>query len=142
MTTAQQPVKLDTKKLSKQVASIRDIAKKENWKVDYDKDIDQLFFTPKNIPKDTFLVSFDDISLYLNKNSDVKGMFIEYFSHNFVEHDKDIKPAVHIFIDMPKGKSKEEKQFAEEIIKKELELKTIQAVYEQLENKPELAVAV
>lgn len=135
-------IKLDAKKLSSQIAGLRAIAKQEKWTVYYDDDVDQLFFTPKVIPKDSFLVTFnDDISLYLTKNSEIKGLFIEYFSHNFVRHDKDIKPAVDILFDGTENTPKD-KKLAKEVVIKELELKTIEAVLKDLSGKMEFAVAV
>ena len=133
-------IKLDAKKLSRQIASIRSLAEKNKWIVEYDRSLDQLFFAPKVIPKGTFLVTVDnDISIYINKDSDVKGLFIEYFSHNFVEHDKEIKPAFETLL-KTRANSKKNK-VAEDLVIKELELKTIESFYKDIDDKTQLAVA-
>lgn len=135
-------VKLDAKKLSAQVANLRDIAKQDKWVANYDSDVDQFFFMPKSIPNDTFLVTFDDeISLYLNKESEVKGLFIEYFSHNFVEHDKEIKPAVDIWIENSKSNATNNK-LAKEVVIKEVELKAIEAFFKDLGARLDFSVAI
>jgi len=140
--TAQVSVNLDEKKISEQVSNIRTIATRDSWIFDYDKDVDQMFYAPKVLPKDTFLISFnDEISLYLNKKSDIKGVFIEYFSHNFVQHDKNIQPAMKIILKMQKYHTKEMKT-AEQIITQELEKKTIEAVYSSISNISKVPVSI
>jgi uncharacterized protein YuzE len=51
----------------------------KNLKIQYDKDTDTLFITPKSIPDDAILFKVNDgYSVYVNKNKEIVGIVIEY----------------------------------------------------------------
>lgn len=82
---------------SKILAQLKDLQSAANeWTLEYDADVDQLFFGVKKIPKGYFLFQLnDEINLFVNKKSNIQGMFIEYFQNNFLEHNQELKPVLH-----------------------------------------------
>lgn len=67
------------------------IAKKEKWTPKYDKDTDSLAFIAPNLSDDTRISYIDDeIALYFDENKEIRGIFIEYFTSNFVKHHKEL----------------------------------------------------
>ncbi|MES2876665.1 MAG: hypothetical protein V4678_04320 [Patescibacteria group bacterium] len=87
-------LKLDKMKILTQLKDIQ--AMSGEWTLEYDADVDQLYFGVKKIPKGYFLFQVnDEINLFVDKKSQVKGMFVEYFQNNFLEHNKELKPVMH-----------------------------------------------
>src|SRR5262249_26530361 len=67
--------------------SLKELGGKD-WSYSYFTDTDELYFSPPQIPKNTFLHSIsNEFSVYLDKDSNVHGLFIEYFKTNFLEHE-------------------------------------------------------
>lgn len=89
---ARKLIKLDFNKIIKQLADLKGLAIRQMWKFLYDKELDHLYLAPKVIPKGTFLHSLNkEFALYLDKDSNVHGVFIEYFATNFIEHEKEFR---------------------------------------------------
>jgi len=87
-------LKLDKSKILSQLKDLQ--AMSDEWTLEYDADVDQLFFGVKKIPKGYFLFQVnDEINLFVDKNSRIRGMFVEYFQNNFLEHNKELKPVMH-----------------------------------------------
>jgi len=82
----------ETKKIFDFIYNFSKIAKKENWVSRYDIESDSLSFTVPKLPMDARIKYFgDEVALYLARDNDVKGVFIEYFRSNFIKHHKDFK---------------------------------------------------
>lgn len=91
-------LKLDKSKILSQLKDLQRTA--NDWTLEYDADVDQLFFGAKKIPNGYFLFQLnDEINLFVNKNSRVQGMFIEYFQNNFLEHNQELKPVLQALDD-------------------------------------------
>lgn len=85
-------LKVDLSKVLDQLKSISTVAKTNNW-VFRVNDLDQAIFSPERVPSGSYLWSVDDEKyLYLDRNSNVNGFFIEYFRANFLEHETKYKP--------------------------------------------------
>jgi hypothetical protein len=123
----QKAINLDLTKLSKQIASLESISKKKKWKFYYDADLDNLYLTPDVVKKNCVLYSVnDEFSVYVDKNSNVGGVFVEYFKSNLSSHDIRFKEFKNIFtttVDGTKTVSEKKGQRAEllkELVKVEL----------------------
>lgn len=75
------------------IKNLADTAKRDNWVVEYDADVDSFYWTRPEISQSAQLTKLsDDFALYLTPEGQVEGLFIEYAKYNFVEHNKDFKP--------------------------------------------------
>lgn len=71
------------------------IVKDEKWISKYDTENDSFAMRVPDLSKDSHKKYFnDEVAFYLNKKSEVEGIFIEYFMSNFVIHHKDFKSVV------------------------------------------------
>ena len=94
----QKAINLDLTKLSKQIASLDTISKKKKWKFYYDADLDNLYLTPDRVKRDCVLYSVnDEFSVYVDRNSNIGGVFVEYFKSNLSSHDKRFKAFSNLF---------------------------------------------
>lgn len=129
-------LKLDKAKILKQLKSLKRFS--SEWSLEYDPDVDQLFYGLKRIPKGYFLFQVnDEISLFVNKHSRVGGMFIEYFGNNFLEHNIDLKPVLRVLEDKDRS-SAESQKFKRAALEQDL----ILDAYTTLAEKDELVTAV
>ncbi|RJQ38651.1 hypothetical protein C4559_00910 [Candidatus Microgenomates bacterium] len=116
----QAAIKLNIKKLSEQVASLEDISKKKKWQFFYDSDLDQLYLTPDVVKKDCVLYSVNnEFSIYVDKQSNIEGVFVEYFKTNLSSHNSRFKAFNNIFTVETNGLEtvSEKKQDKAEILK-------------------------
>jgi len=98
-------IKLDLKKLERQVADIDQISKQQNWSYTYDSELDYLYFSPKQIENGFSLFSVgDDFSVYVDKESNIGGIFIEYYRSNLSSHEEKFKPFKNLFVKAGEGK--------------------------------------
>ncbi len=68
---------------------ISDTAKKNKWEPYYDSGMDDFFFGSMPVPKNARLMSInDEISLYVTPDYKVSGVFIQYWTTNFLQHNK------------------------------------------------------
>jgi len=97
-------ITLDLDKLKKQIAVLKEIAAREKWIYFYEKMLDHLYFTPETIKSDHFLYSIsDELSVYIDKNSNLKGIFIEYFKTNLISHEKELEGLLRSFKEKRNG---------------------------------------
>lgn len=134
-------IKLDKDKIISQLSELPKIARRDDWKFDYDSELDELVFGKKIIPKGYFLFNVNnEINLFLNQNSKVSGIFIEYFKNNYLEHNKEYK---NIFKNTESDKTLEKKDKDEnQLIKKGLENKLALEAIESLFHKGNLITAI
>ena len=79
-------------KIFEAVKKIPQTAEKEKWLITLDKDEGTLFYSPQTIPDGAELFQItDESAVYLDKNADPKGIMIEYYNFNFVEHHPEFK---------------------------------------------------
>lgn len=84
--------KLNTNKIIQQAAKLKEIASKKAWEFFYNSELDELYFAPKTIRRGNLLFSIDnEMSIYLDRYSNLNGIFIEYFTSNFVKHQAEFK---------------------------------------------------
>ena len=106
-----------------------EIAKKEQWISNYDTETDAIVIRTPRLAHDVEKKYInDEFAFYLNKNNEVKGIFIEYFMTNFISHHKDVK-------DIKKEIEKEikaEKQEESGLLR--LEPKETKKIISELEN--------
>lgn len=68
------------------------LAKRKHWVVEYDQDTDALYWAPRTVPKGSSLVAINrEFSVYIGSAGDIDGVLIEYYQHNFVEHNVKFK---------------------------------------------------
>jgi len=91
------------------------IVKKEKWTPRYDRDTDSLSFTVPEL-SDSSRISYldDEIAFYFNKDKEIEGVFIEYFTSNFIKHHKEMKKVIK---DIKERGGKEEALIKIEIVK-------------------------
>jgi hypothetical protein len=74
------------------VYNLSDIAAKQDWVFRYDPESDELSVTVPKLSKDARIRYVnDEIALYYSKNNQIEGLFIEYFRHNFIQHQSAFK---------------------------------------------------
>ncbi len=79
--------KLDKNKLKENFLKLPITAKKEGWVTSYDKLADALYVTPKSMPNGTSLYNItNEYAIFVTPSANVKGIFIENYSSNFVKH--------------------------------------------------------
>lgn len=89
---------INIKKLTEQIASIDTISKEKNWSFYYDMEMDSLYFSPNKINKKYSLYSLtNEFSVYIDKESNFGGIFIEYYKSNMTSHDQKFKKFREIF---------------------------------------------
>jgi hypothetical protein len=126
-------LKLDKAKILQQLKDLQSMSKK--WTLTYSPEVDQLFYGLAKIPKGSFLYQInDEINLYVDKNSYVSGMFVEYFRNNYLEHNEELKP----ILDVLEGK-KNQNDGIKEIERTALENELFFSAYTSVEDKEELA---
>lgn len=94
----QPSIKINTKKLSLQIANMETLSRKNKWSYHYDANLDSLYFSAKKVEAGYMLFSINnELSIYVDKNSDLGGVFIEYYQSNLASHDDRFKPFAKIF---------------------------------------------
>ncbi|WKZ29624.1 MAG: hypothetical protein QY323_02740 [Patescibacteria group bacterium] len=81
-----------TKTVKSEILHLDSLAKKDGWVFEYDSEMDSLEWGLPKMPRNARLYNVNkEISLYLTPKGLVKGVFIEYYRNNFVEHNKKFK---------------------------------------------------
>ncbi len=94
------------------------VAENNKWKAYYDEELDNFYFTSPKLSKESSLYSLNnEISLYLTSKGVVEGIFIEYFTSNFLQHEKAFSKFLEL---LKKGKKSEEKKNQQSIYEKAL----------------------
>jgi hypothetical protein len=119
----QKTITINIQKLLKQIAEINNLAKEKNWKYSYDSQLDSLYFSPSKIQPHYSLFSInDELSVYVDRDSNIGGVFIEYYKSNLTSHDEKYKTFANLFTNrrqLPKNKRAKETLLSE-VIKAEL----------------------
>jgi len=67
-------------------------AQKDSWALNYDKEIDHLFWNKEPLNKNVKLVKVShEASFYVDPNKKIEGVVVEYFTSNFVAHNPTYK---------------------------------------------------
>lgn len=131
-------IELDKEKLLKQLTDLAQIVEKDKWKLEYDAELDELFFGRKVMPRGSFLLNVnDELNLFVTSKSQVHGIFVEYFAHNYIEHNKQLKPVLKA-LEKGKKKDKEKQELAKEALAGKLLREAIGSIF----NKKKLVAAV
>jgi hypothetical protein len=95
-----QEIRLNKAELLKQLKGLPVMAKERGWQFDYDQTLDSLTFGEETMPRNSFLFNVnDEINLFVDSNSKIHGMFVEYFGSNYVEHNEVVKDAFSVVED-------------------------------------------
>lgn len=82
---------MDKKKILDFIFKFKKRVKEEGWIPSYDVEADSFAYHVKNLPNDVRKRYFgNEIALYLTPNSEVKGVFIEYYLSNFLTHHESL----------------------------------------------------
>ena len=109
-------IELNKGKILKQLAELVKIVEKDKWKLEYDAELDELFFGKVVMPRKSFLFSInDELNLFVTPDSKVNGIFVEYFAHNYIQHNKKLKPVLAAF-EQVKKQDKEKRELAKEAL--------------------------
>lgn len=91
------------------------IIKEQKWISHYDTESDSFVIRNPHLSEDSRKKYFnDEFAFYVNKKSQVEGIFIEYFISNFISHHKDFKFIIKDF------KNKKENLMVIELKKSEI----------------------
>lgn len=124
-------IELDKNKIMEQLSDLSQIIEKDKWKLEYDSELDELFFGISLMPKKSFLFSVnDELNLFVTPDSKVNGIFIEYFANNYIEHNKKLKPVLRIF-ETGKKQDKEKQELAKEALEDRLLNQALGAVFKK-----------
>ena len=131
-------IELDKNKILKQLTALSKIIESDRWKLEYDSELDELFFGKEVMPKGSFLFSInDELNLFVTASSKVNGIFVEYFAHNYIEHNKKLKPVLEA-LENGKKKNKEKQELAKEALEGTLLTQAISSVF----NKKKFIAAI
>lgn len=73
-------------------SNLREFVEKNKWITRYDSESDSFSVTKPKLSADARIKYFDDeIGFYITRANRVEGVFVEYFSSNFIKHHKDLK---------------------------------------------------
>lgn len=74
------------------VQNLSGTVRDQEWISNYDSENDSFAMRVPDLSKDSHKKYFNnEFAFYLNKKSEVEGIFIEYFVSNFVAHHKNFK---------------------------------------------------
>ncbi len=141
--SASQQIILDKEKILKQIEALPTIAKKNDWKHNYDSDTDEFVFGLVYMPRDSFLFNVnDELNLFLSPDSTVNGIFIEYFASNYIEHNKELEPVLNILEEEAEDIKPTESKLEIEHAKKALEHELLADAFKSLFAKDQLITAI
>ena len=70
------------------IADIFNTAKKDKWVMEYNPDLDSLYWSKPKISPSAQLKKFlEDFSIYITDKGIIEGLFIEYAKGNFISHN-------------------------------------------------------
>ena len=94
----QKTININPQKLADQFTKIGEIAKDKKWSFLYDGELDSLYYSPKEMKPDYILHSLGkEISVFVDKDSNLGGLFIEYYKANLTSHEDEFKDFSDIF---------------------------------------------
>jgi hypothetical protein len=72
-------------------SDIQDVSKRNKWIASYDTEADSLSITERHLPSDISIKYLNnEIAVFVTPKADIKGIFIEYFTKNFLRHTDDL----------------------------------------------------
>lgn len=78
---------MNREQLLEAVKNIPIASEHEEWSITLDKEEGSLFYAPKDIPDGTHLHQItDEFALYIDKDLNPKGVVVEYYQANFLQH--------------------------------------------------------
>ncbi len=78
---------MNREQLLEAVKNIPIASEQEEWSLTLDKEEGSLFYAPKVIPDGTQLHQItDEYALYIDKDLNPKGVVVEYYRANFLQH--------------------------------------------------------
>ncbi len=132
-------IKLDKDKIVKQLGQISQNFETGKWLFEYNKELDQLYFGKKIIPKNSFLYNLnDEINIFVTPKSTINGIFIEYFETNYIKHNKNLKHVIKVLVNEKIKKDSEKNKLAQEALEEKIANQALISVY----NKKQLIAAV
>ena len=88
----------DNEALLDAITIFRDVAAEEGWQITLEKDEGALFYSPEEIPAGSVLRQVtDEFAIYVDDKMRPRGVVIEYFGDNFMEHHPKIKQLNSLF---------------------------------------------
>lgn len=97
-----------TSKILEGVKKIPKMAAEEKWVLTLDLDEGSLFYSPEKIPDETELYQVsDEYAVYFDKNFNPKGIMLEYYNYNFVNHHPEFKELTEEVFGKKDNKSEE-----------------------------------
>ena len=80
------------KKILNFLGKFSEIIRREGWVFHYDKDSDSLAIRKPTLSEDARKKYIDDeFAFYLTPKNDIQGLFLEYFTSNFISHHKNFR---------------------------------------------------
>lgn len=77
------------------ITDIFNIAKRDKWVMEYNPDLDSLYWSKPKISPTAQLKKFlEDFSLYITDKGLIEGLFIEYAKGNFISHNEEFKTLI------------------------------------------------
>ena len=77
------------------IDQIPQVAKRDKWFISYDKSLDYLYWCKKKMYNNAKLVKVShETSLYLNNQGKMEGLFVEYWTRNFLTHNPTVAKEV------------------------------------------------
>ena len=77
------------------ITDIFNIAKRDNWVMEYNPDLDSLYWSKPKISPTAQLKKFlEDFSLYVTDQGTIEGLFIEYAKGNFISHNEEYETLI------------------------------------------------
>lgn len=94
----QKTININPQKLADQFTRIGDIARDKKWSFLYDGELDSLYYSPKKMKSDFVLHSLGkEISVFIDRDSNLGGLFVEYYNSNLTTHEDEFKEFSNIF---------------------------------------------
>lgn len=80
------------------ISELPETIEKNEWKKEYDKDLDRFYWTQSEISHNSELINVgNEYSFYINSKGKLEGLFVEYVKKNFVQHNKEFKKLFNSF---------------------------------------------
>ena len=78
------------------ITNIFNIAKKDKWVMEYDPELDSLYWSKPKISPSAQLKKFlEDFSIYITDKGLIEGLFIEYAKGNFISHNTEYRKLIN-----------------------------------------------
>ncbi len=75
----------------KVIEGFGEVARKNRWKIFYDREDDCLYWTKIPLPKNSKLTQLSkEVSFYTDNKGNPTGVMVQFFENNFLAHNKDI----------------------------------------------------